>query len=77
MLPNLVSFCATPGSNRNSENEERSSSDHFELPEETNVLRNNQFTMSDYCFRTMNIVLKCISLKQESLSGHKPKLNQV
>lgn len=76
VLPNLVSFCQTPSSNKNSENGVVNI-DQFELPEEKEMLKNSQFALPDYCFRTMNIVLKCMSYKIESVNEHKPKLNQV
>ncbi|XP_066146267.1 rotatin isoform X2 [Euwallacea fornicatus] len=75
MLPNLESSCTTPSSNRHCDIEKLSTNDKFELAEETKILKNNAFTVPNYCFRTMNIVLKCMSLKVEKINEHKPKLN--
>ncbi|XP_066247682.1 rotatin [Euwallacea similis] len=75
MLPNLESLCTTPSLNRHYDIEKPSINDKFELVEETKILKNNAFTVPDYCFRTMNIVLKCMSLKVEGINEHKPKLN--
>ncbi|CAH1122246.1 unnamed protein product [Ceutorhynchus assimilis] len=49
---------------------------HFELIQETNILKRKQLTIPEYCFRTINIILKCMVTKKESLTEHKPKLNQ-